>query len=115
MDEFSPDFLAEMAIELDSSMRKLERREAELMATLGGARVEELRALWARALPPEDEDEMKRNMDWTDKELIWVWSRLERVREKRVLVGRRSMKFQRIGRDAPERDAASGGKDQNDG
>lgn len=116
MDEYNPGFLAEMARELESSMRKLEGREIDLIAELGGERVAELRALWARTLPPDDEEELKRNMDWSDRELIWVWSRLERVREKRVLVGRRSMRLQSVGRGAGdgEPQADPGGKDRND-
>lgn len=97
MEELDPEFLAQMAKELDASMRKLEQREAELVAMLGAERVDELRALWARELERDDEDEMKRNMDWDDKELIWVWARLERARQKRVLVGRTSMVTQQYG------------------
>lgn len=94
-----PEFLAQMAKEIDGSMRKLEQREEELIALLGAERVEELRALWAKELETDDENELKRNMDWDDKELIWVWSRLERAREKRVLVGRTSMVSQKLGKD----------------
>jgi hypothetical protein len=91
MDRVDPAFVAEMAKELEMSIRKLEQREIELVGLLGAERVEELRALWAREMERIDEDELKRNMDWDDKELIWVWARLERAREKRVLVGRTTM------------------------
>ncbi len=85
-----PDFIAEMAKELEASARKLEAREAELVAQLGADRTAELAGLWAKEMEPLDEAELKRNMDWTDKELIWVWSRLERARARRVLAaGRR--------------------------
>lgn len=84
-----PDFIAGMARELDASARRLEAREAELVARLGADRVAELAGLWAKEMDPRDEAELKRNMDWTDKELIWVWSRLERARARRVLAGRR--------------------------
>jgi hypothetical protein len=99
MDGLDPAFLAEMAKELDASMRKLEQREAELLAMLGAERVEELRALWAKEMERDDEEELKRNMDWDDKELIWVWARLERARQKRVLAGRTSMASQVYGKD----------------
>lgn len=85
------DFFAHMAEELEATARKLEARETVLVAQLGADRVEELAALWAKTLDPADEDELKRTMDWSDKELIWVWARLERARARRVLVGRQAM------------------------
>ncbi len=86
-----PAFIAAMARELDASARKLEAREKELVALLGADRVAELAGLWAKEMEPLDEAELKRNMDWSDKELIWVWSRLERARARRVLAGRQAM------------------------
>jgi hypothetical protein len=100
MDHVDPEFLAEMAKELEVTLRKLEQRELELVGLLGGERVEELRALWAREMERIDEDELKRNMDWDDKELIWVWARLERARQKRVLVGRTTMMTTQYGKEA---------------
>jgi hypothetical protein len=100
MEKLDPAFLAEMAKELEASMRKLKQRESELAALLGPDRVEELRALWARELPANEEDDIKRNMDWDDKEMIWVWARLNRVRQKRVLVGRYSMLSTQYGTEA---------------
>lgn len=97
-----PDFIAEMAKELDASARKLEAREAELVAQLGADRTAELAALWAKQMEPLDEAELKRNMDWTDKELIWVWSRLERARARRVLAGRQAMLHMQYGPATPE-------------
>jgi hypothetical protein len=86
-----PEFLAQMAKEVESTIRKLEGREAEMMELLGAERVEELRQLWAKEMDAGDERDLKTNMDWDDKEMIWVWSRLERARAKRVLVGRQTM------------------------
>jgi hypothetical protein len=92
-----PEFLAQMATGLDETIRNLEVREAGMIALLGPERVEELRQLWAKTMDPHDEDDLKRNMDWDDKEMIWVWSRLERARAKRVLAGRQSMITQQYG------------------
>jgi hypothetical protein len=97
-----PDFIAGMARELDASARRLEAREAELVARLGADRVAELAGLWAKEMDPHDEAELKRNMDWTDKELIWVWSRLERARARRVLAGRQAMLHMQYGPGTPE-------------
>lgn len=93
-------FLTEMALQLEATIRQLEEREAQLTAALGPPRVEELKELWAKHLDPLDEKELKANMDWTDKELIWVWSRLERARDRRVCAGRTSMLVRQYGRDA---------------
>jgi hypothetical protein len=102
-DEFcDPAFVAEMVSELDASARRLEAREAELVALLGADRVAELAGLWAKQMDPHDEAELKRHMDWTDKELIWVWSRLERARARRVLAGRQAMLHMQYGPDTPE-------------
>ena len=101
-DHGDPDFIAGMARELDASARRLEAREAELVARLGADRVAELAGLWAKEMDPHDEAELKRNMDWTDKELIWVWSRLERARARRVLAGRQAMLNMQYGPDTPE-------------
>ncbi len=100
MDNPDPAFLAEMARELDASARKLEQREAELLAMLGPERAEELRQLWAKQLDANDEEDLKRGMDWDDKELIWVWARLERARSRRVLVGRQTMLTTQYGKAA---------------
>lgn len=72
------------------------------MAQLGADRAAELAALWAKQMEPHDEAELKRNMDWTDKELIWVWLRLERVRARRVLAGRQTMLHMQYGPATPE-------------
>ncbi len=93
-------FLTEMALQLEATIRQLEEREAQLAALLGLPRVEELKELWAKQLDLLDEKELKANMDWTDKELIWVWSRLERARDRRVRAGRTSMLVRQYGRDA---------------
>lgn len=98
---YDPAFIAGMAKELDASARKLEAREAELVALLGADRVAELAGLWAKEMEPLDEAELKRNMDWSDKELIWVWSRLERTRARRVLAGRQAMLHIQYGPETP--------------
>jgi hypothetical protein len=103
-------FFAQMAQELEASVRKLEAREAELVAHLGAERVDELAALWAKKLDMVDEEELKRNMDWTDKELIWVWARLERARTRRVQVGRQVMINSRIVPDAGDGEQEGDGK-----
>lgn len=88
MKKIYPVFLEKTAREVELSMKKLEKREAELVASLGPGRVEELRALRTKELPPIDEAETKRHMGWQSRELLWVRARLQRVRQKRVLVGR---------------------------
>ncbi len=93
-------FLTEMALQLEASIRQLEEREAQLVALLGAGRVEELKMLWARQLDLADEKELKASMDWSDKELIWVWARLERARDRRVLAGRKTMLSRQYGKEA---------------
>lgn len=90
MDEIQQ-FLVEMARGADATTHELEEEEARLRALVGPERAEELELLWAKQLDPADEEDIKRFMDWNDKELIWVWSRLERSRERRAAAGRAHM------------------------
>ncbi|MHB8884724.1 MAG: hypothetical protein ACYC5H_06500 [Methylovirgula sp.] len=84
-------FLAEMARGADATTHELEQEEARLRALVGRERAEELEQLWMKQLDPADEEDIKRYMDWNDKELIWTWSRLERSRERRAAAGRAHM------------------------
>jgi len=84
-------FLAEMARGADATTHELELKEARLRALVGQERAVELEQLWAKQLDPVDEEDIKRCMDWNDKELIWTWSRLERSRERRAAAGRAHM------------------------
>jgi hypothetical protein len=88
MDDETRRFLVEMAKGADETTHELELQEARVCARLGVERVLDLKKLWAREFDPVDEDEFKRSMDWSDKELIWIWARLERSRERRLLAGR---------------------------
>ncbi|UTD27589.1 hypothetical protein [Bradyrhizobium sp. WD16] len=84
-------FLTEMARGADATTLELEQKEARLRALVGPERAEELERLWAKEFAPADEEDIKRFMDWSDKELIWTWSRLERSRERRAAAGRAHM------------------------
>ncbi|ODS00099.1 hypothetical protein AUC68_02985 [Methyloceanibacter methanicus] len=84
-------FLAEMARGADATTHQLELQETKLREMLGPERALELELLWAKQLDPADEEEIKRYMDWRDKELIWTWSRLERSRQRRIAAGRTHM------------------------
>jgi hypothetical protein len=90
MDEIQR-FLAEMARGADATTHQLELEEIKLRQLLGRERAVELELLWARQLDPADEEDIKRYMDWKDKELIWTWSRLERSRERRIAAGHAHM------------------------
>ncbi len=85
------EFLTEMARGADATTHELEREEARLRALVGHDRAQELGRLWAKDLDPADEEDIKRYMDWNDKELIWTWARLERSRERRAAAGRAHM------------------------
>ncbi|QXX76074.1 hypothetical protein [Methylovirgula sp. HY1] len=90
MDEIQQ-FLAEMARGADATTHELEQEEVRLRMLVGHERAEELEQLWTNQLDPADEEDIKRYMDWNDKELIWTWSRLERSRERRAAAGRAHM------------------------
>ena len=56
-----------------------------------------LAGLWAKEMDPHDEAELKRNMDCTGKELIWVRARLECARPRRVFAGWQAMPHVQFG------------------
>jgi len=81
-------FLEQMVRQLESTISELSAREAHLAAGLGEDRVAELRELWDKQLSREDELELRRTLDWTDRELIWMWARLQRARSARAEAGK---------------------------
>lgn len=91
-EQFSPQFLSEMIEHLDTSIQELERQERRIAGSLGILRVEEIREYWEQTLTPEEEWEFKRSMDYRDRELVWVWSRLGRAVASRVSAGQAYMR-----------------------
>jgi hypothetical protein len=75
----------------DATTHELEIEEAALRAIIGRERTEELEQLWTKDLDPADEEDVKRYMDWNDRKLVWIWSRLEHSRERRRAAGRAYM------------------------
>lgn len=86
------EFLQEMVRQLDATIRELAQRELELVTDRGPDRVEALRELWNETLDRQDELELGRGLDWHDRELIWVWARLQRAHSKRATVGKSLMR-----------------------
>lgn len=86
------EFLREMVRQLDATIRELAQRELELVMDRGPDRVEALRELWNEALDRQDELELGRSLDWRDRELIWVWARLQQAHSKRATVGKTLMR-----------------------
>ena len=84
-------FLEQMVRQLEDTIRELSDRERRLSATLGHERVAELCELWEQRLDPADELELRRGLDWTDRELIWIWARLQRARLARAQAGKTIM------------------------
>ncbi len=85
-------FLEQMVAQLECTIHELSQREARLVLGLGAERVEELRELWEGRLSREDEQEVRRTLDWNDRELVWMWSRLRRARSSRAEAGKAIMR-----------------------
>jgi len=85
-------FIAQTVRQLDRSIRELALREQKLMAGLYPGRIEELRELWSKALSPRDEEEIRRTLDWNDRELLWIWARQRRAQSARANVGQTLMR-----------------------
>lgn len=87
------EFLADMAIQLDVTIRKLVMEEQELLEKLGSVRVQELKEFWNQEFTVEEEMDFKRSMDYWDKILIRTWANSKRARQTRAQVGQTLMKL----------------------
>lgn len=85
-------FLEQMVRQLEGTIRELSEREARLAAGLGEDRVEELRDLWEQRLDRDEELELRRSLDWRERELLWMWARLSRARSARAEAGKAIMR-----------------------
>lgn len=85
-------FLDQMVLQLDETIRELAKREQELAIILGPERVEEMQDLWNLTLDRQDELELRRGMDWHDSELLSVWSRQRRAHSTRANAGKTYMR-----------------------
>ncbi|WP_225616404.1 hypothetical protein [Methylomonas albis] len=87
------EFLADMAVQLDETIRKLVIDEQEILEKLGPARVQELKEFWNQELTAEEDADFKRSMDYWDKTLIRIWANSKRARQTRAQVGQTLMKL----------------------
>jgi hypothetical protein len=85
-------FMQQMARQLDETILQLAKRETELRAHMGPERVEEIRELWDQTLDRKDELELRRTLDWRDRELLWIWSLQRRAHSARAEVGQAFMR-----------------------
>lgn len=93
MTKADKEFIDEMVIQLDNSIRKLVDQEQMIMEKLGDERVKILNELWLEKLSYDEANEFKRSMDYWDKKLIWVWAHLKRAHTSRMKAGQAYMKF----------------------
>jgi hypothetical protein len=87
------EFLADMAVQLDETIRKLVIDEQEILEKLGSARVQELKEFWNQEFTAEEDADFKRSMDYWDKTLIRIWVNSKRARQTRAQVGQTLMKL----------------------
>lgn len=85
------EFLQLMALQLDETIRLLDRRQRQLEDLFGIERILELKGLWDLTLDIQDQDEMQRSMDSHERELLSVWARKERAHGQRLQVGKELM------------------------
>jgi hypothetical protein len=87
------EFLHDMVIQLDETIRKLVIEEREISEKLGAVRVEELKEFWQQALSEEEERFFRITLDYWDRTLIRVWAHSSRAHDTRVRVGHTLMKL----------------------
>ncbi len=87
------EFLGEMVVQLNITIRKLVVDEHELALKLGATRVKELREFWNQELTGEEDAKFKRTLDYWEKILIRTWAHLSRAHKSRAQVGQTFMKL----------------------
>lgn len=96
MDEKDFEFIGEMIEQLDETIRNLVLDEKEIMARLDQARIDDLRAYWARELDDEESTDLTATFDHWDKMLLFTWNRMQRAHQTRATAGKVMMKHRRI-------------------
>jgi hypothetical protein len=91
MNEQDQEFLHDMVLQLDETIRKLVEEEGVLCQRLGEMRVIELKEFWNQELSDEEEVEFKRTLDYWEKILIRTWAHLKRTYRARADVGKAFM------------------------
>jgi len=86
------EFLNDMVIHLNETLKELVFEEKQLSDKIGYQRVEELKEFWNQELSEEEDRFFRRTLDYWDKILIQLWARTKRVRQTRLEVGRTMMK-----------------------
>ncbi len=87
------EFLADMAIQLDETIRKLVMEEQAMLEKLGDDRVQELKAFWNQEFTAEEAADFNRRLDYWDKILIRTWANSKRAHQTRAQVGQTLMKL----------------------
>jgi hypothetical protein len=91
------EFLNDMAIQLNETIKELVIEEKKLSDKIGRQRVEELKEFWNQELSEDEDCSFRRTLDYWDKILIQLWARTQRVSKTRAKVGHTFMKSPIIG------------------
>ncbi len=86
-------FLNDMVVQLDETIKKLVDEERTVANKIGADRVTELKEFWKQELSEEDEKFFKMTLDYWDKMLIRIWARSKRIHHTRAQVGQTFMKL----------------------
>ena len=86
------DFVHEMVIQLDASIRQLMLDEERISKKIGAERIVELREYWLQEMDAEEAQEFKATFDYWDQMLIVNWARMQRAHDTRVKAGQTLMK-----------------------
>lgn len=86
------DLLADTAAALDESIARLQTLALELEEKIGAERVEVVKGLLTRSYDRDDEAEIRLSLSYSERKLLWVWSRLNGLKDLRIRIGRGSMK-----------------------
>ena len=85
------DFIHEMVIQLDQSIRQLTLDEERISHYIAAERIEELREYWTQEMDEEEAEEFKLSFDHWDRMLIANWARMQRAHITRAKAGQTLM------------------------
>jgi len=87
------EFLVDTTKELDPSLQEYRSQAKSLEADIDLDKIEELKEYWSQDMPEGDEYDFILRMTYSEKQLLRLWSKIERLTQLRVEAAREHMRL----------------------